>query len=47
MSGKVVLKKTAKANETFTINSSIPAGIYHVDVSSKNKKVMSTKLMIQ
>jgi hypothetical protein len=47
MSGKVVLKKTAKANETFTINPSIPAGIYHVDITSKNKKVMSTKLMIQ
>lgn len=47
MSGRVVLRKTAKANETFIIHPSIPAGIYHVDVISKNKKVISTKLMIQ
>ncbi len=38
MSGKVVLKKSAKANTNFIISPSVPAGIYHVDVTSRNKK---------
>lgn len=47
MSGRVVLRKGARVNEIFTINPSIPSGIYHVDVTSKKRKVMSMKLMIQ
>ena len=47
MSGRVILKQSAKANTNFIISPSVPAGIYHVDVSSKNKKVISTKLMVQ
>lgn len=47
MSGKVVLRRRAKANETFRIDPSVLAGIYHVEVASGKKKVISTKLMIQ
>jgi len=47
MSGRVVLRKSAKANETMSIPSNIPTGIYSVEVRTKTKKVMSTKLMIQ
>lgn len=47
MNGKVVLRKVTKANELLTIEPSVPAGVYHVNVTSKSKKVMSTKLIIQ
>jgi endoglucanase len=45
--GKVVFKKDVKVNERLTLNNSIPVGIYQLNVVSKNKNVMSTKLMIR
>lgn len=47
MSGRVVLRKITKPNETISIPYFIPTGIYNVDVSTRTKKVMSSKLMIQ
>jgi hypothetical protein len=45
--GKVLLQKEVKVNEPLKISSSMPAGIYNVSVSTKSRKVMSTKLMIR
>jgi endoglucanase len=45
--GNVVLRKEAKVDEPLHINASITTGIYQVTVSDKNKKVMSTKLIIR
>jgi hypothetical protein len=45
--GKVLLQKEVKVNEPLTIGSSIPTGIYNVSVSTKSRKVMTTKLMIR
>jgi hypothetical protein len=45
--GKVLFRKDVKVNEPLTIPSSIPTGIYNVSVSTKSRKVMSTKLMIR
>lgn len=47
MSGRVVLRKITKPNETISVPYFIPTGIYNVEVSTRTKKVMSTKLMIQ
>jgi endoglucanase len=45
--GKVMFRKEVKVNEPLTIGSSIPTGIYNVSVSTKSRKVMTTKLMIR
>lgn len=47
MSGKVVLRKVVKANETVTVPNGIRTGIYSVDVSTKTKKISNTKLLLQ
>ncbi|MBW8688367.1 glycoside hydrolase family 9 protein [Chitinophaga rhizophila] len=47
MSGRVMLRKVVKANETISLSDAIPSGIYNVDVSTKTKKIMSSKLLIQ
>jgi hypothetical protein len=45
--GKVVFRKEVNINEPLTISASTPTGIYNVTVATKNRKVMTTKLMVR
>ena len=47
LQGNIVLRKHVKVNEALQIGSSIPAGIYQVNVVAGSKKVMTSKLMIR
>jgi endoglucanase len=44
--GKMVFNKVVNVNVPLTIDAFIPAGIYHVTVTTKGKIVMRTKLMV-